>query len=73
MPLAIRNWLLEQMHASDSFDAVVVTVKVATTEFGAQQIARRLRRLADSLERTGELPGLQLGRKSRYNDASQKR
>ncbi len=48
------------MNARDSLDGVVVTVKVAVAEFGPQQVARRLRSLADSLERTGELPGLKL-------------
>jgi hypothetical protein len=58
--LQIRNWLLRQMNARDSMDGVIVTVKVAVAEFGPKQVAQRLRHLADSLERTGALPGLQL-------------
>ena len=60
MALQIRNWLLKQMNARDSMDGVIVTVKVAVAEFGPKPVARTLRRLADSLERTGALPGLQL-------------
>jgi hypothetical protein len=58
--LELRNWLLKQMNARDSLDGVVVTVKVAVAEFGPKQVAQRLRSLADSLERNGELPGLKL-------------
>lgn len=62
--VAIRNWLLEQMNARDAMDGVAVTVKLAVREFGVPKVARKLRSLADHMERTGEVPGWQFpGRK----------
>lgn len=46
------------MNARDSLDGVVVTVKLAITEFGAKRVARELRSMADLLEYRGTLPGL---------------
>jgi hypothetical protein len=55
--LAIRDWLLKQMNARDTLDGVVVTVKLAVTEFGSKRVAQELHVLAEYLERTGRLPG----------------
>ncbi|MGI9103165.1 MAG: hypothetical protein ACR2IF_12065 [Terriglobales bacterium] len=57
MRLEIRDWLLEQMKARDSLDAVAVTVKLAVTEFGPRQVAGELRSMAARLETAGNLPG----------------
>lgn len=57
MPLSLKHWLLRQLNARDSLDGVAVTVKVAVTEFGTKTVARELRRLADNLERNGNIPG----------------
>jgi hypothetical protein len=45
------------MNARDSLDGVVLTVKLAITEFGAKRVARELRSMADLLEYRGALPG----------------
>lgn len=57
MAASIRNWLMEQMNASDSLDAVAMTIKLAVTEFGPQKVAKNLRNLTDMLEQHGSLPG----------------
>ncbi|HJT01672.1 MAG TPA: hypothetical protein VJ756_21440 [Terriglobales bacterium] len=57
MALSIKHWLLRQLNANDSLDGVAVTVKLAVTEYGPKPVARELRKFADSLERTGEVPG----------------
>ncbi len=57
MRLEIRDWLLEQMNARDSLDAVAVTVKLAMAEFGPRRVARELRSMASRLELQGKLPG----------------
>jgi hypothetical protein len=54
---AIREWLLQQLHANDSLDGVAVVVKLAVTEFGSKPVAQELRKLARYLETTGEVPG----------------
>jgi len=55
--LSIKHWLLRQLNANDSLDGVAVTVKLAVTEYGPKPVARELRKFADLLERTGEVPG----------------
>ncbi|HKU20823.1 MAG TPA: hypothetical protein VJQ50_07390 [Terriglobales bacterium] len=55
--LSIKHWLLRQLNANDSLDGVAVTVKLAVTEYGPKPVARELRKFADILERTGEVPG----------------
>jgi hypothetical protein len=45
------------MNARDSLDGVVVTVKLAITEFGPKRVANELRSMADLLECRGQLPG----------------
>jgi hypothetical protein len=57
LALSIRNWLLRQLNANDALDGVTVTVKMAVTDHGPKMVAKELRRLADYLERTGEVPG----------------
>ncbi len=57
MTLDIQSWLLQQMNTEDSLDAVTVTVKLAIRQFGAKEVAGELRRIADRLERYGDLPG----------------
>ncbi|MGE5204745.1 MAG: hypothetical protein ACM3PW_03955, partial [Chlamydiota bacterium] len=57
VPLSIKHWLLRQLNANDSLDGVAVTVKLAVAEYGPKPVARELRKFADSLERTGEVPG----------------
>ena len=54
---AIREWLLQQLHASDTLQGVAVVVKVAVAEFGSKPVAQELRKIARHLERTGEVPG----------------
>ena len=50
--VGIRKWLLKQLNADDTLDAVAVTVKLAVTEFGRERVAKELRQMAQSLERT---------------------
>ena len=57
MALNIQSWLLQQMNTEDSLDAVTVTIKLAVRQFGAGEVAGELRRIADRLERYGDLPG----------------
>lgn len=57
MALSIKHWLLRQLNASDSLDGVAVTVKLAVAEYGPKAVARELRKFADNLERTGQVPG----------------
>ena len=57
MAESLKSWLLHQMNAKDALDGVAVTVKLAVSEFGSRSVARELRRLADCLERTGDVPG----------------
>ena len=57
MALSIKHWLLRQLNANDSLDGVAVTVKLAVAEYGPKAVARELRKFADNLERTGEVPG----------------
>ena len=45
------------MNARDSLDGVVVTVKLAITEFGPKRVANELRCMAEVLECRGKLPG----------------
>jgi len=54
---SIRSWLLKQLNADDMLDAVVLTVKLATREFGRKRVAQELRRMAESLEKTGDVRG----------------
>ena len=54
---SFKNWLLRQLNANDALDGIDVTVKFAVTELGSKTVVRELRRLADYLERTGEVPG----------------
>jgi hypothetical protein len=54
---SLKSWLLNQMNTKDALDGVAVTVKLAVSELGSRSVARELRRLADSLERTGDIPG----------------
>jgi hypothetical protein len=54
---AIREWLLQQLHASDTLQGVAVVIKVAVAEFGSKPVAQELRKIARHLERTGEVPG----------------
>ena len=44
--VGIRKWLLKQLNADDTLDAVAVTVKLAVTEFGRERVAKELRRMA---------------------------
>ena len=53
----IRDWILQQMHATDAMDGVAVVVKLAVHEFGSKKVAGELRRLAARLEHYGDLPG----------------
>lgn len=57
MPDAIREWLLQQLHANNTLEGVAVVVKVAVSEFGSKPVAQELRKIARHLERTGEMPG----------------
>ena len=53
----IRDWILQQMNATDALDGVAVVVKLAVREFGPKEVASELRRLAARLEHYGDLPG----------------
>ena len=53
----IRSWLLKQLNADDTMDAVAITVKLAAAEFGRKQVAQELRRMATSLERDERAQG----------------
>ncbi len=52
-----RDWLLQQMHARNAMDGVVLVVKLAVRDLGPKKVARELRRLAARLEQYGDLPG----------------
>jgi hypothetical protein len=58
MVMKIHSWLLKQLYADDALDAVAVTVKLAVAEFGCKRVAEELRRIAMSLERSGNVQGL---------------
>ncbi len=53
----VRSWLLKQMNADDTLDALALIVKMAVAEFGRKRIAQELRHMAASLERGGKLQG----------------
>ena len=57
MALAIGRWLLKQLNTSDTLDAVVLTVKLAVSDKGNKKVAKELRQMADSLEKTGSIQG----------------
>jgi hypothetical protein len=57
MRVAIRRWLLKQLNTNDTLDAVALTVKLAVSEKGNKKVAKELRQMADSLERTGSIQG----------------
>ena len=57
MVRTIHSWLLKQLNAEDTLDAVAVTVKLAAAEFGRKRVAQELRRMAASLERSREVQG----------------
>lgn len=54
---SVTKWLLEQLHARDSLDAVAITVKLAVQEMGSERVAEELRGLADYLDDKGNVPG----------------
>ena len=45
------------MNAKNVLDGIAVIVKLAVSETGPKTVIRELRRLADHLERTGDVPG----------------
>jgi hypothetical protein len=55
--VAIRRWLLKQLNTNDTFDALALVVKITVTDKGKTKVARELRRMADSLESTGDIRG----------------
>jgi hypothetical protein len=57
MRVGIRRWLLNQLNAKNTLDAVVVAVELAVSDKGDKKVAKELRRMADSLERTGNIRG----------------
>ncbi|HKS76605.1 MAG TPA: hypothetical protein VJQ82_25550 [Terriglobales bacterium] len=57
MAVAIHNWLLKQLNTRDSLDALILVVKIAVSDKGKKQVAKELRRMADSLDRTGDIRG----------------
>jgi hypothetical protein len=57
MRVAIRRWLLKQLNTNDTLDAVVLTVKLAVSDKGKKKVAKELRHMADSLEKTGSIQG----------------
>jgi hypothetical protein len=54
---SLTKWLLQQLNARDSLDAVAITVKLAVREMGSERVAEELRGLAEYLEDTGDVPG----------------
>lgn len=54
---SLSQWLLQQLNARDSLDAVAITVKMAVSEMGSVRVAEELRGLAEYLEDTGDVPG----------------
>jgi hypothetical protein len=54
---SITEWLLQQLNARDSLDAVAITVKIAVQEMGSERVAEELRGLAEYLEDRGDTPG----------------
>ena len=57
MGVAIRRWLLKQLHTDDTFDALALVVKITVSDKGETRVAKELRRMATSLESTGSLRG----------------
>lgn len=55
MKVAIRRWLLQQLNTNDTLDAVALTVKLAVSDKGNKKVAKELRQMADSLEKTGNI------------------
>jgi hypothetical protein len=54
---SVTKWLLEQLNARDTLDAVAITVKLAVQEMGSERVAEELRGLADYLDDKGNVPG----------------
>jgi hypothetical protein len=54
---SVTKWLLEQLNARDTLDAVAITVKLAVQEMGSERVAEELRGLADYLDDRGNVPG----------------
>jgi len=54
---SVTKWLLEQLNAKDTLDAVAITVKLAVREMGSERVAEELRGLADYLDDKGDAPG----------------
>ena len=54
---SVTKWLLEQLNARDTLDAVAITVKLAVQEMGSERVAEELRDLADYLDDKGNVPG----------------
>ena len=54
---SLTKWLLEQLNARDTLDAVAITVKLAVQEMGSERVAEELRGLADYLDDNGNVPG----------------
>ena len=54
---SITKWLLQQLNARDSLDAVAITVKIAVSEMGSARVAEELRGLAEYLDKKGNAPG----------------
>ena len=48
-------------------DGVAVTVKLAANELGCYKVAKELRRLADYLEHSGQVPGWNFPRDTNVN------
>jgi hypothetical protein len=57
MKVAIRRWLLKQLNTKDTLDAVALTVRLAVSDKGNKRVAKELRQMADSLEKTGNIQG----------------